>query len=565
MNADLGNVVRRMQDQINRLTAENCQMRATIERLEHDNARLVIERDEARGEAEKFRLQHAEAKRSLGALVQAIRNSDERLRSLVRREFGASSERSVSDQEYLPEVLAYLREHRLIDEKASATEGHDAARDDSTPTNKTDAPRKPRRRPANAGGRKPLPADFERREVTFQPPADHPELRHAASVEFIGKATVERWHVGSPELHIQVIHCPVANITSPTGLVRQATLAPPAVITRGQASDEFLVQSAVDKVVDHLPSYRQERRLQRIDVHLPRAKLCRWHICLATFLAPVVDAILAEILAASVIGIDDTVHRQIVSDRHTCLNGRLWAVSADPGIFYQFAETREGKWIEDLLVDYCGPVMGDAYAGHNQLLGRSGILALFCWAHVRRKFFEAADQRRRAIMLELIGKLYGIEEGIRELSPSDRVNIRKTKASPILARIKELLDAWAEDPDIHPTSGIGKATSYALNLWKGLIRYVDIGEAPIDNNRTERGMRPNALHRKNSLFSASEAGAKAFANLLTITQSALVHDLDPVTYLNEIILDMHYQRRPVADLTPMAYAQRVKQRCPAPL
>ena len=60
-----------------------------------------------------------------------------------------------------------------------------------------------------------------------------------------------------------------------------------------------------------------------------------------------------------------------------------------------------------------------------------------------------------------------------------------------------------------PKSGIGRAVSYALKLWAGLERYLTIGVAAVDNNHGERSMRTVAMHRKNSMFSASEAGPRA--------------------------------------------------------
>ncbi len=85
--------------------------------------------------------------------------------------------------------------------------------------------------------------------------------------------------------------------------------------------------------------------------------------------------------------------------------------------------------------------------------------------------------------------------------------------------------------------------AYALNHWDGLLAYLTIGHAPIDNNRTERAMRPNALHRKDSLFSASVKGAEAYATLSTIIHTANHLGLNPEQYLNDILDDVHFRRR----------------------
>jgi hypothetical protein len=593
--------IRTLEAQVLRQAAEIGQLREAVHRLTQEKATACSERDEARAEAKALRAelaaanadrsalraeldlvrrQHADTKRELADLVGALSRSDERLRALLRREFGSSSERLCADTTYIPEVLAALREAEetvvLTPATAQDSEGTVlvASAQGSSPatSQETDAGGRPagstgrgrRRRPAQAGGRRPLPEDIERRHRTYVPPADHPALRNALGYDQVGTVTIERWHVGKLDLHIDRIECPVVQLQLPGGISTRQTLSPPAVVERGQVSDTLLVQSAVDRVVDHLPAYRQEQRALRLGVHIPRAKLCRWHIALATFLQGVANAVFDEILACPAIGIDDSVHRRLVDDRRVCQQARIWAVSAAAGTSYLYTPTREGRWITKLLEDYRGPVMGDAYAGHNTLLAREDIIALFCWAHVRRKFHECADMARRGIMLPLIAQLYAIEDEIGATPPPQRVFIRSARAKPVLECIRMQLDAWAVDPQVLPKSGIGRAVSYARKLWPGLERYLTIGAAPIDNNHTERAMRPVAMHRKNSLFSASDAGAQGYATLLTLTYSAHVNALEPVSYLCDIIEDIHYQRRPLHELTPLAYARRTGKKSQKP-
>ena len=578
-----------------RVTAERDQLALEVERLRHAMGCLQAERDEARDEAReeatalRRQLLHCEhqlewVRADMASLLHAVAHAGERLKALVRRQFGSASERLHTEEHMIPEILECIRaEQAERAQQAEVTAGNTAPADNASapatqdtdtsttnvstgttgaaPSTSTNAPenKNTRRRPANAGGRRPLPEDIERRQVVYQPPGDHPALRNAAGAEIIGQTTIERWCIGPLDLYIEQVTCPVARIVGPTGMARQETLAPPSVIPRSQVSDDLLVSTAVDRIVDHLPTYRQEQRFARHAVHLPRAKLCRWHIALADFLTPLSDAILGALLQEPVLGIDDSVRRLLVDDRRTCKRGRLWAVAGRSGAYYCFTETREGKWITQVLQDYSGAIMGDAYSGHHQLLARDDIMALFCWAHVRRKFYEAADKRRRQAMLLLIAQLYAIEDDLADMSPADRTAARQHRARPILRQIKGLMERWVADPAVLPQSGIGKACTYALKIWDGLVRYCDIGEAPIDNNRTERCMRPNALDRKNSLFSASLAGAHAYATLLTITQSAHLYDLNPVTYLNDVIEIMHYDRQPVSALIPSAYVQGLQR------
>ena len=386
----------------------------------------------------------------------------------------------------------------------------------------------------------------------YQPHDGHPIIAQAEQVTVLTRKIIERLDIRPVEPYVAQYDCAVCRITLPGGIVTQETIAPPAILPKGQVSDHFIVHSVVAKVLDHLPNYRQTQQLARYDLEIHRSKMARWHISAADFLAPVAEAVLYETMQEPVIGIDDTVHRLLDVELHRCRHGRLWAIQGTINSYYFFSETREGKWIEQALTNYHGAIMGDAYSGHQALLRHHDIIPLFCWAHVRRKFYDANKCLKRDQALAIIKALYRIEQECADQPPDQRVAHRSRLAGPILAQFKELLDAWQADSTVLAKSGIGRATTYALNQWHGLTAYLTIGEAPIDNNHTERAMRPNALHRKNSLFSASKKGAASYAILSTLIHSACNHGLNPQVYLNDIIDDIHHRRRPIKELTPAA-------------
>ena len=552
---------------------------AEIDMLKNAVVRLTHERDTARVELKEERVRHHETRRMLQELMHATAHLDERLKALLRKQFGAASERmnekASGQQQYIADVLDILdedmrtaiedarqqqakAEHILQSEQGDNE--NEAAAQQQADTEQTE--RKARTRPPRSGGRKPLPADLERQTADYYPPEDHPALHGASNVDIIDYVTQERLDVNKVKVFVAATRCPVALVTYGNGAHQRTvrtTLSPPSILGRGQATDAFLTESVCEKVSEHLPNYRQSTRLAESKLDLPRSKLSRWHMTYAAFIEVVASAIFNELQTECVLGVDDTVHR-LLCNEGACHNGRLWLIAGAAGFYYQFHTTREGKWIDQLLHEYVGDIMGDAYGGHNALLRREHIRALFCWAHVRRKFYDSRPGEHRTLILALIGKLYAIENHIADLPPDERTKKRQEKSVPILNAIKEKLDAWHDDPRMLPKSGVGKGVRYALKLWDGLTAYVTNPAAPIDNNHTERGMRPNALHRKNSLFSASIQGAESYATLLTVIQSAKLHDLNVREYLNDIIEDLHHQRRTPAELTPAQYAKRLQGR-----
>ena len=594
-NAGVPRDTQRDAQRIAQLKAQVRRQQARIDQLERQVDRVTHERDVAREELKEERLQHKITRQHLRELTEAVQALSEQHKRLLRRAFGASSERVAGIQKIIPGFLddvdpdcvaveqaalfaAAAAKNALADapdddlpadaDPATEADRNDADNSDGISETEKESGKKekgnaqgktrtPRSRPAHSGGRNALPEHLPRQEVFYQPdPATHPHLINVKKFKELRRKMISRLAIEPVQVVVRDISCPVMTLTYPNGIRTQQTIAPPSIIHCGQADDSVLIHSACDKILDYLPCYRQSQRFARSDIMIHRSKLCRWHQSLATFLQPVADAIFHEIIASTVVGIDDTIHRLVDAELHRCQNGRLWAATNETSCYYWFAETCEGKWLDDLLGDDQGAIIGDAYAGHRVLLDRDYVTALFCWAHVRRKFFDADTSPKRHQALQLIGQLYDIERDIAALPPDEKIRRRTREATPLLAKFKELLDAWHADPRVLPKTGLGIAVTYARNQWHGLQTYCTIGEAPIDNNRTERAMRPNALQRKNSLFSASKAGAAAYATLSTIIHTAHNHGLNPYTYLTHITDDLHHNRRPPEDLTPEKYAQR---------
>jgi hypothetical protein len=84
-------------------------------------------------------------------------------------------------------------------------------------------------------------------------------------------------------------------------------------------------------------------------------------------------------------------------------------------------------------------------------VGGAGIVHAACWAHARRKFFEAVklnprDQTSIRIVTQM-DELFAIDENARKenLNPSDRHLLRLEKAKPLLEQIKTAIQAARGD------------------------------------------------------------------------------------------------------------------------
>jgi hypothetical protein len=208
------------------------------------------------------------------------------------------------------------------------------------------------------------------------------------------------------------------------------------------------------------------------------------------------------------------------------------------------------------LSDYRGFLQADAYGGYDGIfLGSDGVVVeVACWAHARRKFYEARSNapREANTILEYIRQLYDIEDRAREATAGERLALRQRESVLILDRIEAYLDELSGR--VLPKSALGKAVTYARNQWAALRRYASDGRLTIDNNVSERTLRLQAIGRKNWEFLGSaDAGPRA-AVLFTILAGAKRHRLEPWAYLRDVLLRLCAGETDLASLLPDRWA-----------
>jgi hypothetical protein len=199
----------------------------------------------------------------------------------------------------------------------------------------------------------------------------------------------------------------------------------------------------------------------------------------------------------------------------------------------------------------------DGYSGYRALAERGNVTLAFCWAHVRRPFYELAASGPAPIASEAltrIAKLYEVESHIRGRSSEERCAVRKERSRPILDEFEPWLRAKLEL--ISQKTKLAEAIRYALSRWKGLIRFVDDGRIEIDSNVVERAIRPIALNRKNALFAGSDGGGEHWAVIASLIETCKLNGIDPQLYLDDVITKIvnGHPNSKIDDLLPWAYA-----------
>jgi transposase len=330
---------------------------------------------------------------------------------------------------------------------------------------------------------------------------------------------------------------------------------PPKPVPGGIAGPGLVAFVVVSKFADHLPLYRLEDILTRHGVTLARSTLCDWVRNAALLLEPLADLQKELVLKSPVLWTDDTPVTVLGGDGPGSSKGRFWVYIGDDGhpySAYDFTMSRARDGPAAFLKDYRGFLQADAYGGYDGIyLGSDGgILEVACWAHARRKFFDARSNAPREAnqILEWIRQLYDIEDRARDFTPAERQVSRQRESVPILDRIEKYPDELTGR--ILPKSALGKAVAYARNQRAALRRYTGDGRLTIDNNVSERTLRLQAIGRKNWEFLGSaEAGPRA-AVLFTILAGAKRHRLEPRAYLRDVLLRLAAGETDLKSLLP---------------
>jgi len=324
-----------------------------------------------------------------------------------------------------------------------------------------------------------------------------------------------------------------------------AAPAPDHAIARGRAGAGLLAHIVVSKYDDHLPLYRQAEIFARQGINLETSTLSGWVGATSAALAPLIDALAADVMASDTLHVDDTPVPVLAPGTGKTKTGRLWTYVRDerpfagtrpPAALFFYSPDRKGEHPQAHLKEFRGTIHADGYAGFNQLFASDRIFEAACWAHVRRKFFDVYTANGSPIAkeaLERIGRLYEVEKEINGLVPDHRRRERQKRSKPIAAA----LAAWADEirRNLSRKSELAAAFRYMRARWTALMRCFDDGRLALDNNPAERALRCIAIGRKNYLFAGSDAGGRRAAAMYSLIESAKLNGVNPQHYLADVL------------------------------
>ena len=392
------------------------------------------------------------------------------------------------------------------------------------------------KRRANAEKKKALPV----REIVHKVPEEEKHCPKCGSRDFtpLGPGKVTTVYDYIPARFEQQIHVQ-EKLRCKCGETILTAAKPAGAYDKAGYGPGLLAHLAVAKCADSIPIYRLAKQYRRGGVPVSRSSLNDLFHRTAEETALLSKRLLELTAQQLVVQADETTVRVLAEGKTR--TAWLWTFLAQVDgkdlIAYRYSPSRSGETPVAVLGGTKGFLISDGYTGYNKVTTPEGRDRVGCIAHLRRRFFDAlpsAPEARRA--LDLILEVYKVERAAAEL------NLRGTPQHLALRRDQSRkamddLHAWllAEQPKHLPKGPLGEAIGYALNQWRPLTRFLDDARLPVDNNASERALRPAALGRKNYLFVGNDHAGQNIAGLYAVIATCEVNGVNPFEYLADVL------------------------------
>ena len=328
--------------------------------------------------------------------------------------------------------------------------------------------------------------------------------------------------------------------------------APKKLFGKGLASPSLVAGVANGKYTNGLPLYRIEQEFERNDVPISRQTMANWMIMASErYFSLIIEKLKDKLFDHHTIHCDETPMVVSKDGRKAGSKSYMWVYRSgeydpDPIVIFDYQKTRHHSHPEKFLGDFRGVIVTDGFEAYHKIarLRRGDLIVAGCWVHMNRKFKDAlkglgksgqntAAGSLAAEAVKMIGKIFGLDNNLDNLTPTKRLELRKAKVKPLVDEFFEWIKIHRRDVTLKSLTG--KAMTYCLNQEKYLKVFLEDGEVPMENNSAERSIRPFCVGKKNWVMSDTIHGAEASSIIYSIVETAKANDLKPYEYMKHLL------------------------------
>lgn len=311
------------------------------------------------------------------------------------------------------------------------------------------------------------------------------------------------------------------------------------------------------KYVNHAPYYRIEQEFERNGMNISRQTMANWSVkCSDRYLKPLYCRLKEELLKYHVSQCDETRVEVLRDGRPAGTDSWMWLHRSGefykdrPVILYEYQKTRHHEHPLEFYKDFNGILVTDGLQQYHMLEHLiDGFINANCWAHARRDFADAVKaigrSNEKALKqstadqaLARIGAIYKIDDGLKGLSPEERLRERQKSIKPLVEEYFAWVKECLADTSALPKGKTAQGLHYSVNQEKYLRVFLEDGNVPIDNSASERAIRPFTTGRRNWMFINSIKGAESSAVIYSIAETAKANNLNPYYYFRHILVEL---------------------------
>jgi len=353
-----------------------------------------------------------------------------------------------------------------------------------------------------------------------------------------------------------------------TGIV--CASLPEMPIEKARVDVSLLAHILVQKFADHLPIYRIEEILRRSDINIQRQTIGDWVLKLGEVLEPLYDLMFKKILSAERLFTDATGLNYLVKGQGT-KKGYMYVYCGGRGdpedkyppyLLYEFTEDGKHENTLKRLRTFSGLLHSDAHGAYDKTSERDDISWQLCLAHARRKFENAKEAPKvlREKILDLFQKIFINERTAWDMTMDERREFRQDTQTEIMDELFSTAKKALYSGTFTPKMKIREALAYMISREKHCRTFLTEPMAIIDNNLSERTVKPLVIGRKNWLFLGSKDSGKSTAAILSLVQTCRHLKINPYDYLCDILPRVQaHQASKLSELLPDQWALTQKQ------
>lgn len=314
---------------------------------------------------------------------------------------------------------------------------------------------------------------------------------------------------------------------------------PPRVIPKGMFSVGFIALLLVEKFILGLPLQRIVLLLGMRGLKVSSGTLVGVLGRVLLLLRPLSAEIVAYNRTETYLHADETGWK--VFDPETRRRWWVWTFVGKVTVVFMIKPTRSGIVVRRHLGAAGGKfriLISDFFAAYNGMRTLGFTLA-GCWVHARRPILRVAQALPAAApwgeaWQQRIATLYRLHKAwLLEQAGTQAYEAAKARVSAHVEGIRQTLLAERQDPELPPQAR--KAISLMARNWPKLTLFLGDPKIPLDNNAAERSLRGSVVGRKNYYGSGSTWSAELAAVVWTIAETAKLHGVEPLRFLEEYL------------------------------